>query len=98
ADPTARDPDADPDPIVHRVHQVDVMPAVGRLLVLEEEVRAQHRGIRVPGPAAEVLGPSIRGVASTTETVARVTADEVAAVGADRQLLGVWPAELRADA
>ena len=32
ADPPAGDPDADPDPVVRRVHQVDVVAAAGRLL------------------------------------------------------------------
>ena len=48
ADPSARDPDADPDPVVGRVHQVHVMAAVVRLLALEEEVGGEDGGLAPP--------------------------------------------------
>ena len=63
ADAPAGHPDADPDPVVRRVHQVHVVAAAVRLLALEEEVRAEDRRVRVAGAAAEVLGPAVARVA-----------------------------------
>src|SRR5258705_1035462 len=97
ADPARVHPDADPDAIVGAVHQVDVVAARVRLLALEEEVRTEHGGIRVARSTAEVLRPPVARVARPPEAIAWVAADEVAALVADRQPLGVGPAELRAD-
>src|SRR4051812_27701088 len=63
ADAAARHPHADPHPVVRRVHEVHVVAAVVRALVLEEEVRAQHGAVRVPAATTEVLGPAIAVVA-----------------------------------
>ena len=80
-----------------RVHQVHVVAAVVRLLALEEEVRAEDGAVRVAGAAAEVLGPDVARVAGRAQPVAGVAADEVAALVADRELLGVRPGDLGAD-
>ena len=45
ADPTAGDPDADPDVAVGRVHHVPVVATVVRLLALEDEVRGEDGGL-----------------------------------------------------
>src|SRR6478609_8856934 len=98
ADAPAGHPHADPDAVVLRVHQVHVVAAIGRLLVLEEEVRAEDRRPGATGAAADVLGPGVVRVAGRAQTVARIAADEVAAVVADREPLGIRPRHLRADA
>ena len=60
ADAAARHPDPDPDPVVGRVHEVHVVAAVAGLLVLEEEVRPEDRGVGAARrAAADVLGPAV---------------------------------------
>ena len=63
ADAAAGHPDADPDPVVRGVHQVDVVAAAVRLLALEEEMRGEHGGAGAARPAADVLRPAVAGVA-----------------------------------
>ena len=93
-----RDPDADADAVVLLVHEVDVVAAVVRLLGLEEAVRTEHGRLGVARPATDVLGPGVVAVAGPAEPVARVAADEVAAVRPERELPRVRPRHLAADA
>src|SRR3990172_12295132 len=97
ADPAAGDPDPDAHPVVLRVHQVDVVATAVRLLALEEEVRPQHGGVRVPAPAAQVLCPDVARVARCAKAVAGGAAGEVAADVVDGQLLGVGPRDAGRD-
>src|SRR3990172_11639859 len=97
ADPAAGDPDPDAHPVVLRVHQVDVVATAVRLLALEEEVRPQHGGVRVPAPAAQVLCPDVARVAGGTEAVTGIAAREVGAQVVDGQLLGVRPGDAGGD-
>src|SRR5204862_1024246 len=95
---TARNPHANADPVVGRVHEVHVMAAVVGPLALEIEMRAEDRGIRVARPTAEILGPPVAGVARGPKAVARIAADEVAAQVVDRELPRVRPRDVRRDA
>src|SRR4051794_19846491 len=97
ADSAAGRPDADPDAVVFRIHQVDVVAAVVRALALEEEVRREDRGPRIAGPTAEVLRPPIARVARRLQPVGRAAADEMAAQILRRQHPGVRTRDLRAD-
>src|SRR6516164_7423392 len=60
-------------------------------------MRSEHRLVRVAGAAADVLRPPIARVARAPEAIARVAADEVAAVTVDGEQPRVRPADLRAD-
>ena len=57
-DAAVRDPDADADAVVLRVHQVDVVAAVGRLLALEEPVGRQDRDVGVARRGSRCSRPS----------------------------------------
>src|SRR4051794_8585401 len=97
ADTASRHPHADPDTVVLRAHQVRVMTAAVRLLALVEQVRRENGGFGATAAAADILGPRVVVVSGAAEAIARAAADEMAAIGADREPLGVRPRDLRAD-
>ena len=91
-DPSRGDPDADPDPVVRRVHHVDPVTAgwAPGSLRLEVEMRAKHRRHGAGGrSAAKVLRPAIARVARAPEPIARGAAVEVAADARGREELRV---------
>src|SRR5829696_2263917 len=96
-DPAPGHPDADAGTVVGRVHEVPVVAAVVRLLGLEEQVRAQDGGRCPAGATADVLRPPVAREAGPPEAVVGAAADEVAALVAGRQELGVGPGHLAAD-
>src|SRR3989337_1820920 len=76
-DASAGDPDADADDREAGVLDVPPVAAVGRHLALEEEVRAEHRTVRVARAAAEVLGPAVAAVTPAAGTRAVEEAEVV---------------------
>src|SRR6476659_2531122 len=91
ADAPVRHPYADADPVVHRVHQVHVVPAAVGAFALEEAMATEHRAVGIARAAAEVLAPAVAVVSSSAQTVAWVAAAEVGAHVVDGELLGVRP-------
>src|SRR3990172_7360339 len=90
-DASAGDPDADADDREAGVLDVPPVAAVGRHLALEEEVRAEHRTVRVARAAAEVLGPAVAAVTAAVEPVAGITVGIVAADAARGEELRIRP-------